>query len=41
VLTINSQRFDFVNNPDHFKQIVHAMERCIETKKQTSMTEPV
>ena len=40
VLTIDSQRFDFVNNPDHFKQIVNAMEHCIETKTNLVLSEP-
>jgi deoxyadenosine/deoxycytidine kinase len=40
VLTINSQRFDFVNNPDHFKQVVNAMEKCIESKTNLVLVEP-
>lgn len=40
VLTINSLNYDFVNNPDHFRQIVNAMEQCIETKKNLVLTEP-
>jgi len=40
VLTIDSQRFDFDNNPDHFKQIVNAMETGIETKTNRILSEP-
>jgi deoxyadenosine/deoxycytidine kinase len=40
VLTINSQRFDFVNNPEHFTQIVNAMETCIESKSNLVLVEP-
>lgn len=40
VLTINSDRFDFVNNPDHFKQVVNAMEKCIEKKTNLVLSQP-
>ncbi|MEL7625264.1 MAG: deoxynucleoside kinase [Anaerolineaceae bacterium] len=41
VLTIDSQRFDFVNNPEHFNEIVSAIETCIATKTNLVLSEPV
>lgn len=40
VLTIDSQRFDFVNNPAHFKEIIVAIEKCIATQSDLTLTEP-
>lgn len=40
VLTINSQRFDFVNNPAHFNEIVDAIEQCIDTQNDWTLLEP-
>ena len=40
VLTINSQRFDFVNNPAHFKEIVIGLEKCIQTQNDLALMEP-
>ena len=40
VLTINSQRFDFVNNPAHFNEIVDAIEQCIDTQNDWPLLEP-
>ncbi len=40
VLTINSLRFDFVNNPAHFKEIVIGLEKCIQTQNDLALMEP-
>ena len=40
VLTINSQLFDFVNNPAHLEEIIAGIEHCITTHSSLSLTEP-
>ena len=40
VLTVNSQLFDFVNNPSHLQQIIAGIEHCITTTSSLSLTEP-
>lgn len=40
VLTVNSQLFDFVNNPLHLQQIVDAIEHCITTTSSLTLAAP-
>lgn len=40
VLTINSELFDFVNNPDHLREIIEGVEHCISTQANLSLLEP-
>ena len=40
VLTVNSQLFDFVNNPQHLQQIIDGIEHCLTTKTNLSLNEP-
>lgn len=40
VLTINSELFDFVNNPEHLREIIDGIERCINTQTSLSLLEP-
>ena len=40
VLTVNSQLFDFVNNPAHLEEIIDGIERCITTQSSLSLSNP-
>ena len=40
VLTVNSQLFDFVNNPQHLQQIIAGIEHCITTTSSLSLSDP-
>ncbi|HOZ37647.1 MAG TPA: deoxynucleoside kinase [Anaerolineaceae bacterium] len=40
VLTINSQLYDFVNNPAHLQEIIAGIEHCITTHSSLSLLEP-
>ena len=40
VLTINSDLFDFVNNPAHLDEIIDGIEHCITTQSSLSLIEP-
>ncbi|MDD2521800.1 MAG: deoxynucleoside kinase [Anaerolineaceae bacterium] len=40
VLTIDSQKFDFVNNPEHFNEIVETIETCIANNTNMILSEP-
>lgn len=37
VLTINSELFDFVNNPEHLREIIEGIEHCFSTKTNLSL----
>ena len=39
-LTIASDKFDFVNNPEHFRQVLEAVETCIENQSNLFLNEP-
>lgn len=39
VLTVNSQLFDFVNNPSHLQEIIDGIEHCITTNSNLSLSE--
>ncbi len=40
VLTINSELFDFVNNPDHLRQIIEGIEHCLRMHGSLGLLEP-
>ena len=40
VLTINSQLFDFVNNPSHLQQIIDGIAHCIRAGSSLNLAEP-
>ncbi len=40
VLTVNSQLYDFVNNPAHLEEIIAGIEHCITTQSSLSLIEP-
>ena len=40
VLTVNSHRFDFVNNPSHLQQIIDGIAHCIATGESLNLAEP-
>lgn len=40
VLTVNSQLYDFVNNPAHLEEIIAGIEHCITTHSSLGLTEP-
>jgi len=39
-LTIASDKFDFVNNPKHFRQVLEAVKTCIENQTNMFLNEP-
>ncbi len=40
VLTVNSHRFDFVNNPSHLQQIIDGIAHCIRAGSSLNLAEP-
>ena len=40
VLTINSQLYDFVNNPSHLQEIIDGIEHCITTQSNLTLSMP-
>ena len=40
VLTVNSHRIDFVNNPSHLQQIIDGIAHCIRAGSSLNLAEP-
>ena len=41
VLTVNSQLYDFVNDPAHLEEIIAGIEHCITTQSSLTLSKPV
>lgn len=41
LLTIHSQAFDFINNPDHLEEIVTGIDHCLETGINLELKNPM